>query len=53
MKRDMNLGPAIIECVLYIEMVCREHLYQRDTYLYLPLALAASKMEALRLKFVG
>ena len=45
-----NLEPAIIECDVYIERVCRDHLYQRDTYLYLPPALTSSKMAALKLK---
>ena len=51
MKCDKNLVPAIIEHGVYIEKVCRDHLYQRYTYLYIPPALAASKMETLKLKF--
>ena len=50
MKCDKNPGPAIIECGVYIEMVLIEHLYQRDTYLYLPPSLAASKMASLKVK---
>ena len=47
---DKNLGTTIIERNIYIERVFREHLYQRDTYLYLPPALVASKIAALKLK---
>ena len=50
-KFDKNSGPAIIEHDVYIERVCIDHLYQRYTYLYLPPALAASKMAAIKLKF--
>ena len=49
-KCDKNLGPAIIEHDVYTKRVCRDHNYQRDTYLYLPSSLAVSKMEALKLK---
>ena len=51
-KCDKNLGPAIIEREIYIERVYRDHIYQRDKYLYLPPALAPSKMESLKLEFV-
>ena len=50
MKCDKNLGTEIIERDFYIERVCRDHLYQRDTYLYLPPALAANKMAEIKLK---
>ena len=50
MKCDKNIGTEIIERDVYVERVCRDYLYQRDTYLYLPPALAASKMSDLKLK---
>ena len=50
MKCDKNLVHAIIERGVYIERVCIDHIYQRDTYIYLPPVLAASKMGALKLK---
>ena len=50
MKCDKNLGPTIIERDVYIERVFRDYLYQRDTYLYLPPALAANKMAEIKLK---
>ena len=49
-KCDKNLGPAISDRGVYIERFCRDHLYQRDTYLYLPPALATNKMASLKLK---
>ena len=51
MKCDKKIGPIIIELNFYIERVFRNHLYQIETYLYLPPALAASKMASLKLKF--
>ena len=49
---DKNLGPSIIERDVYIERVCRDPLYERDTYLYLPPTLSVSKMTDLKMKFV-
>ena len=49
-KCDNNLGPIIVERGVYIERVCRYHLYQKYTYLYLTPALSASKMSTLKLK---
>ena len=49
-KFDKNLESAIIERGIYIESFCRDHLYQRDTYLYLPPVIASSKMVALKMK---
>ena len=49
-KCDNNLGPEIIERGVYIERVYKDHIYQTDTYLYLPPSLALSKMEDLKLK---
>ena len=53
MKCDKNLVPTIIERDVYIKRVCRDHLYQRDTYLYLPPELAVSEMAALKLNVVA
>ena len=50
MKCDKNLVPLIIEGGIYIERDCRDQLYQRDTYKYLPPALAMSKMSVLTMK---
>ena len=49
-KCDKNLGTTIVERGFYIERVCRYHLYQRYTYLYLTPVPAESKMAALKLK---
>ena len=49
-KCDKKLGPTSIERKVYIKNACRDHIYQRDTYLYLPPALAASKMAEIKLK---
>ena len=50
MKYDKNLGPAIIEHDVYIKRVFRDHIYQRDTYLYIPTAIERIKMVALKMK---
>ena len=50
-KCDNKLGPTSIERKVYIKNACRDHIYQRDTYLYLPPALVASKISALKMKF--
>ena len=49
-KCNNNVGHAIIERSVYIERVYIYHIYQRYTDIYLPPALAVSKMAALKLK---
>ena len=50
MKYDKKIGPAIIENDVFITRVCRDHIYQRDTYRYIPTAIEKSKLVALKMK---